>query len=175
MEARFPGNQLVEKGKERVVYRVKMTPTDPEWVSLGEGLGGGAILKSMGTRLYTCSVIVTFLQHCSYLHLCFILQNFSPKTLDLLVTFPAEYPNEPLSAELPNDQELPQSHVAHGNAAMRDYLSSQAAGQLVFRPFLRWLDGNIRSIFREASREVRDHSSCLIRSGEAVVIKLVLF
>lgn len=111
LEARFPGNQLVEKGKERVVYRVKMTPTDPEW-------------------------------------------NFSPKTLDLLVTFPAEYPNEPLSAELPNDQELPQSHVAHGNAAMRDYLSSQAAGQLVFRPFLRWLDGNIRSIFREASREI---------------------
>ena len=46
LEIRFPGNQscLVEKGALRAVYRVTITPTDPEWVrrgGRGEGGGGG--------------------------------------------------------------------------------------------------------------------------------------
>ena len=34
LETRFHGNhQLVEKGRERCVYRVTFAPTDPDWVS----------------------------------------------------------------------------------------------------------------------------------------------
>ena len=34
LETRFQGNhRLVEKGKERSVYRVTVAPTDPDWVS----------------------------------------------------------------------------------------------------------------------------------------------
>ena len=34
LETRFQGNhRLVEKGKERSVYRVTFAPTDPDWVS----------------------------------------------------------------------------------------------------------------------------------------------
>ena len=35
LETRFHGNHsLVEKGKERSVYRVTFAPTDPDWVSI---------------------------------------------------------------------------------------------------------------------------------------------
>ena len=76
-----------------------------------------------------------------------------------MVTFPAEYPSKPFLAELPNDQGLPPPLISHGNEAIAAQVASMCGEgdgtALRLRPFLHWVDKNLREIFQEASRKVR--------------------
>ena len=89
--------------------------------------------------------------------------------MDLLVTFPAEYPSIPFSAELPNDQGLPPTIIAHGNQIIADHVTSMylkgVSTGLPFRPFLRWLDKNLQEIFHEGSKKVcTEYASCITQA-----------
>ena len=139
--ARFPGDrcQLVEKGRERTSYRITLTPSDPEWVSIDMHTLSRAYSKVSASHTHT--------------------QSFSFKTVKLMVTFPAEYPSKPFLAKLPNDQGLPPTLISHGNEAIATQVASMCGEgkgtALSLRPFLHWLDKNLGELFQEALRKVR--------------------
>ena len=72
--------------------------------------------------------------------------------------FPSDYPAKPLSISLPDDQGLHPAYISHGNRAVSRYLETAGAGggtgELMFRPFLHWLDRTITSVFKEAAKQV---------------------
>ena len=71
--------------------------------------------------------------------------------VDLLVTFPTEYPLEPLTIMIPTDQKLPNEFSTHLEEVITDHLLSteRAPGELMFQPFLKWLEVNIVSVLRD--------------------------
>lgn len=71
--------------------------------------------------------------------------------VDLLVTFPAQYPTEPLSVQIPNDQELPHDCCTYLEEAIASHLTSleRVRDELMFQPFLKWLEENIVLVLRE--------------------------
>ena len=72
------------------------------------------------------------------------------------MAFPSDYPTVPLAVSLPNDQGLHPTYINHGNLAVSRYLATApgGSGELMFRPFLRWLDHTITSVFRDAAKQV---------------------
>ena len=85
------------------------------------------------------------------------VQNFKFSTIDLEVAFPKDYPTVPLSLTLPNDQGLHPIYITHGNQAVSRYLATApgGSGELMFRPFIRWFDKTITSVFKDAAKQVR--------------------
>ena len=59
---------------------------------------------------------------------------------------------------LPNDQELPPAYISLVNNVLADHVtpesSAEGVGQLMFQPFVRWLEQNITDIFKEIAKEV---------------------
>ena len=145
LETRFQGNhRLIEKGRERTVYRLTFAPSDPDWVSI--------ILE------YIIFKLISFCPS----------QNFSFKTFDLDVIFPSDYPSQPLLVTLPDDQGLHPTYITHGNLAISRYLATAKGGseELMFRPFLHWLDRTITNVFKEAAKEVHYGSDESVLNSE---------
>ena len=90
------------------------------------------------------------------MYMIFLLQNFPFKTFDLEVTFTRDYPSQPLSVNLPNDQGINITYINCGNQAISRYLATApgGSGELMFRPFLRWLDKTITNVFKDAAKQV---------------------
>lgn len=59
------------------------------------------------------------------------------------MSIPEKYPNAFCHVEFSSDQELELEVISQGNEAIEKYWTSDMLGQLMFRPFLRWLDKNI--------------------------------
>ena len=125
---------------------------------------------SLHTHTHTHTHTLPYTHTYTHAHTHIHTQSFPYKTVDLLVTFPAEYPSIPFSAELPNDQGLPPTIIAHGNQIIADHVTSMyvkgVSTGLPFRPFLRWLDKNLQEIFHEGSKKVcTEYVSCITQAS----------
>uniref|UniRef100_A0A8C4QHB4 Si:dkey-24l11.2 n=1 Tax=Eptatretus burgeri TaxID=7764 RepID=A0A8C4QHB4_EPTBU len=76
-----------------------------------------------------------------------------------MVSFPENYPLEVFQVTIPEDQDLPSIMGRHVEKFSQDWLQAKHAtvqllGQpeLLFRPFLRWLDRNMERLFTEGAR-----------------------
>lgn len=80
--------------------------------------------------------------------------------VDLFVTFPTKYPTEPLTIKIPKDQELPHELSTHLEEAIANHLLSteRAPEELMFQPFLKWLEENIVSVLREVPSSVENEN-----------------
>nr|XP_015199237.1 PREDICTED: uncharacterized protein LOC102698197 [Lepisosteus oculatus]XP_015199238.1 PREDICTED: uncharacterized protein LOC102698197 [Lepisosteus oculatus] len=84
---------------------------------------------------------------------------FDLKDIDLMVNFPPSYPKEVFTLEVPEDQDLPSVMGSHVCQASRDWIQAKHATnellgkvELLFRPFLRWLDRNLERLLTEGAR-----------------------
>ncbi|MGH0168566.1 UNVERIFIED_CONTAM: hypothetical protein FKN15_054729 [Acipenser sinensis] len=84
---------------------------------------------------------------------------FDLKDIDIMVSFPDEYPLQVFSLEIPEDQDLPSVMGRHVCKASEEWVQAKHATnelmgkvELLFRPFLRWLDRNLEKLFTEGAR-----------------------
>ncbi|XP_075945193.1 uncharacterized protein LOC142947468 isoform X2 [Anarhichas minor] len=87
---------------------------------------------------------------------------FDLKEVDIMVSFPDSYPNEILTLDIPLDQELPPVMARHVQQASLEWLQAKHATnqllgkvELLFRPFLRWLDRSMERLFTEGARQLK--------------------
>nr|XP_033776326.1 uncharacterized protein LOC117348371 isoform X1 [Geotrypetes seraphini]XP_033776327.1 uncharacterized protein LOC117348371 isoform X1 [Geotrypetes seraphini] len=84
---------------------------------------------------------------------------FDLKEMDVMVNFPDGYPLEVFSLSIPEDQDLPSvmgRHICQASEMwlQAKYATNELVGkvELLFRPFLRWLDRNMEKLFTEGAR-----------------------
>lgn len=84
---------------------------------------------------------------------------FDLKEMDIMVCFPEDYPSEVFSLTIPEDQELRSVMGRHIYQASQEWLQAKFATnelmgkvELLFRPYLRWLDRNMERLFTEGAR-----------------------
>ncbi|XP_028813099.1 uncharacterized protein LOC114766504 [Denticeps clupeoides] len=87
---------------------------------------------------------------------------FDLKDLDVLISFPEKYPQEVFTVEIPEDQDLPAVMGRHVQLASQEWLQAKHATnqlmgklELLFRPFLRWLDRSMERMFTEGARQLK--------------------
>ncbi|XP_063053791.1 uncharacterized protein si:dkey-24l11.2 [Engraulis encrasicolus] len=87
---------------------------------------------------------------------------FDLKDLDIMVCFPDNYPQEVFTIEVPLDQDLPSVMGRHVQQASTEWLQAKHATnqlmgkvELLFRPFLRWLDRSMERLFTEGARKLK--------------------
>ncbi|XP_068460104.1 uncharacterized protein si:dkey-24l11.2 [Clinocottus analis] len=87
---------------------------------------------------------------------------FDLKEVDIMVSFPDDYPQEIFTLDIPLDQELPQVMARHVQQASLEWLQAKHATnqllgkmELLFRPFLRWLDRSLERLFTEGARQLK--------------------
>ncbi|XP_077424589.1 uncharacterized protein LOC144053718 [Vanacampus margaritifer] len=87
---------------------------------------------------------------------------FDLKEVDIMVSFPDTYPQEIFTLDIPLDQELPQVMGRHVQQASLKWLQAKHATnqllgkvELLFRPFLRWLDRSLEKLFTEGARQLK--------------------
>lgn len=87
---------------------------------------------------------------------------FDLKEIDIMVNFPDSYPKEIFTLEIPLDQQLPQvmsRHVQHASVQwlQAKHATNQLLGkvELLFRPFLRWLDRSLERLFIEGAKQLK--------------------
>ncbi|XP_072409275.1 uncharacterized protein [Chiloscyllium punctatum] len=87
---------------------------------------------------------------------------FDLKEMDIQICFPDEYPLEVFTVEIPEDQDLPVSMGRHVCTASEEWLRAKHATnrlmgklELLFRPYLRWLDRNMEKLFTEGARQIK--------------------
>jgi len=82
---------------------------------------------------------------------------FDVRHLDLQVCFPMDYPSVAPSIITRNPEDvLPKLLVEDLDAAIKEWIVFfHKAGQLTFRPFLRWIDRNLQGIFVESLRRLK--------------------
>ncbi|XP_008309205.1 uncharacterized protein LOC103379434 isoform X2 [Cynoglossus semilaevis] len=87
---------------------------------------------------------------------------FDLKEIDIMVSFPDSYPQEIFTLEIPLDQELPPVMAKHVQQASLEWLQAKHATngimgkvELLFRPFLRWLDRSLERLFTEGARQLK--------------------
>ncbi|KAK5867406.1 hypothetical protein PBY51_011902 [Eleginops maclovinus] len=87
---------------------------------------------------------------------------FDLKAVDIMVSFPESYPQEIFTLDIPLDQELPQIMARHVQEASLQWLQAKHATnqlmgkvELLFRPFLRWLDRSLERLFTEGARQLK--------------------
>ncbi|RVE71854.1 hypothetical protein OJAV_G00055900 [Oryzias javanicus] len=87
---------------------------------------------------------------------------FDLKEIDIMVSFPDNYPLEIFVLEIPLDQELPPVMAKHVQDASVEWLQAKHATnqllgkvELLFRPFLRWLDRSLERLFTEGARQLK--------------------
>ncbi|XP_033121836.1 uncharacterized protein LOC117120854 isoform X2 [Anneissia japonica] len=78
------------------------------------------------------------------------------------VSFPADYPKEPFNIQISDDQVLPDVIIRHINEASQNWVLAKHGTNLVggkiellFRPFLRWLDRSMENLFTEGARKYK--------------------
>ncbi|XP_037110954.1 uncharacterized protein si:dkey-24l11.2 isoform X1 [Syngnathus acus] len=87
---------------------------------------------------------------------------FDLKEIDIMVSFPDTYPQEIFTLDIPLDQELPLIMGRHVQQASLEWLQAKHATnqllgkvELLFRPFLRWLDRSLEKLFTEGARQLK--------------------
>uniref|UniRef100_A0A1A8MST3 Nucleoporin NUP42 n=3 Tax=Nothobranchius TaxID=28779 RepID=A0A1A8MST3_9TELE len=87
---------------------------------------------------------------------------FDLKEIDVMVSFPDNYPLEIFTLDIPLDQDLPPSMAKHVQQASIEWLQAKHATnqllgklELLFRPFLRWLDRSLERLFTEGARQLK--------------------
>ncbi|TNN57021.1 putative protein C18H10.09 [Liparis tanakae] len=87
---------------------------------------------------------------------------FDLKEVDIMVSFPDGYPQEIFTLDIPLDQELPPVMAKHVQQASLEWLQAKHATnqllgkvELLFRPFLRWLDRSLERLFTEGARQLK--------------------
>ncbi|XP_014885804.1 uncharacterized protein LOC106946154 [Poecilia latipinna] len=87
---------------------------------------------------------------------------FDLKEVDIMVSFPDNYPLEIFTLEIPLDQNLPSVMAKHVQEASLEWLQAKHATnqllgkvELLFRPFLRWLDRSLERLFTEGARQLK--------------------
>ncbi|XP_071965329.1 uncharacterized protein [Antedon mediterranea] len=78
------------------------------------------------------------------------------------VVFPEDYPREPFSLHVSEEQVLPDVIERHINEAAQNWVLAKhqtnlVGGkiELIFRPFLRWLDRSLENLFTEGARKYK--------------------
>lgn len=84
---------------------------------------------------------------------------FDLKEIEILLEFPEDYPSQVFTIQIPEDQDLPSVMGRHVCDAAKAWLegkhaTNQLVGkvELLFRPFLRWLDRNLERLYTEGAR-----------------------
>ncbi|KAL6479199.1 hypothetical protein MHYP_G00126320 [Metynnis hypsauchen] len=84
------------------------------------------------------------------------------KEVEIMVSFPENYPQEVFTVDVPKDQYLPSVMGRHIQLASQEWLqakhaTSQLMGkvELLFRPYLRWLDRSMERLFTEGARQLK--------------------
>ncbi|XP_071355306.1 uncharacterized protein [Trachinotus anak] len=87
---------------------------------------------------------------------------FDLKEIDIMVSFPDNYPQEIFTLDIPFDQDLPPVMARHVQQASLEWLQAKHATnqllgkiELLFRPFLRWLDRSLERLFTEGARQLK--------------------
>lgn len=87
---------------------------------------------------------------------------FDLKEIDIMVSFPDNYPQEIFTLDIPLDQDLPAVMSRHVQQASLEWLQAKHATnqllgkvELLFRPFLRWLDRSMERLFTEGARQLK--------------------
>lgn len=87
---------------------------------------------------------------------------FDLKEIDIMVSFPDNYPQEIFTLDVPLDQDLPPVMARHVQEASCEWLQAKHATnqlmgkvELLFRPFLRWLDRSLERLFTEGARQLK--------------------
>ncbi|XP_033823496.1 zinc finger CCCH domain-containing protein 18 [Periophthalmus magnuspinnatus] len=87
---------------------------------------------------------------------------FDLKEVDIMVSFPDSYPDEIFTLEIPLDQQLPPVMAKHVEQASVQWLQAKHATnkllgkvELLFRPFLRWLDRSLERLFIEGAKQLK--------------------
>ncbi|XP_061915627.1 uncharacterized protein si:dkey-24l11.2 [Entelurus aequoreus] len=87
---------------------------------------------------------------------------FDLKEIDIMVSFPDTYPKEIFTLDIPLDQDLPLVMGRHVQQASLEWLQAKHATnqllgkvELLFRPFLRWLDRSLEKLFTEGARQLK--------------------
>ncbi|KAK2842264.1 hypothetical protein Q5P01_012464 [Channa striata] len=87
---------------------------------------------------------------------------FDLKEIDIMVSFPDNYPQEIFILVIPLDQDLPPLMARHVQQASLEWLQAKQATnqlmgkvELLFRPFLRWLDRSLERLFTEGARQLK--------------------
>lgn len=87
---------------------------------------------------------------------------FDVNMFELLVSVPGSYPKQMLEVSLPKDQDLPETVRRYIDITIREWLmdkkkrlESANKVELVFRPFLKWLDRSIEDITTEALKQLK--------------------
>ncbi|XP_045893070.1 uncharacterized protein si:dkey-24l11.2 isoform X2 [Micropterus dolomieu] len=87
---------------------------------------------------------------------------FDQKEIDIMVSFPDNYPQEIFTLDVPLDQDLPPVMARHVQEASLEWLQAKHATnqllgkvELLFRPFLRWLDRSLERLFTEGARQLK--------------------
>ncbi|XP_058502393.1 uncharacterized protein si:dkey-24l11.2 [Solea solea] len=87
---------------------------------------------------------------------------FDLKEIDVMVSFPDNYPQEIFTVDIPLDQALPPVMARHVQQASLEWLQAKHATnqlmgkvELLFRPFLRWLDRSLERLFTEGARQLK--------------------
>ncbi|XP_069621644.1 uncharacterized protein [Ranitomeya imitator] len=84
---------------------------------------------------------------------------FDLKEIEILLEFPEDYPLQVFTIQIPEDQDLPSimgRHVCDASKAWLEgkHATNQLVGkvELLFRPFLLWLDRNLERLYTEGAR-----------------------
>ncbi|KAI4905307.1 hypothetical protein NFI96_022721 [Prochilodus magdalenae] len=84
------------------------------------------------------------------------------KEIDIMVSFPENYPQEVFTVEVPDDQHLPSVMGRHVQFSSQEWLQAKHATnqlmgkvELLFRPYLRWLDRSMERLFTEGARQLK--------------------
>lgn len=87
---------------------------------------------------------------------------FDVKEFTLVVVIPPSYPQQPLNVSLSPDQNLPTTVQRYLEVSIEEWISSkheqlaqQGKVELLFRPFLRWLDRAIEEVTTEALLQLK--------------------
>ncbi|KAL4641937.1 hypothetical protein GN956_G10531 [Arapaima gigas] len=87
---------------------------------------------------------------------------FDLKEIHIMVSFPERYPQEVFTLIIPEDQDLPSIMAKYVAQASQEWLQARHATndlmgkvELLFRPFLRWLDRNLERLFTESARQLK--------------------
>lgn len=87
---------------------------------------------------------------------------FDLKEVDIMVSFPDDYPKEVFTLDIPLDQDLPPVMARYVQEASTEWLHAKHATnellgkvELLFRPFLRWLDRSLERLFTEGARQLK--------------------
>ncbi|XP_028288017.1 uncharacterized protein LOC114452711 [Parambassis ranga] len=87
---------------------------------------------------------------------------FDLKEVDIMVSFPDTYPEEIFTLDIPLDQNLPAVMARHVQQASLEWLQAKHATnqlmgkvELLFRPFVRWLDRSLERLFTEGAKQLK--------------------